>query len=35
MPDQDDVQYEAPVVEDVEVAENPSSVSAGVVTPPA
>ena len=30
MPDQDDIVYEAPVVEDVEVAESPSSVSAGV-----
>jgi hypothetical protein len=35
MPDQDDAVYEAPVVEDVEVTEHPSSVSAGVVTPPA
>jgi hypothetical protein len=30
-----DTQYEAPVVEDVNTAEGPSSVSAGtVVTPP-
>jgi hypothetical protein len=33
VPEQNDTQYEAPVVEDVEVAENPSSVSAGI-TPP-
>jgi hypothetical protein len=31
-----DTEYEPPVVEDVDVAESPSSVSAGqVVTPPA
>jgi hypothetical protein len=34
VPEQDETTYEAPVVEDVEVAESPSSVSAGV-TPPA
>jgi hypothetical protein len=32
MPDQDPT-YEAPVVEDVEVTESPSSVAGGIVTP--
>jgi hypothetical protein len=33
-PEQDQTSYEAPVVEDVDVAEGPASTAAGNITPP-